>query len=459
MADLALGECSRDVKLLQADINALLGRGTVPMDGTFDERTRDKLAELQLKLGVTQTGKLDGRTLKAIKDAKIPRTKVVVNGKVAWVTAAQLKVLQAKARLQAEKAIAPYVRMAGEVKLLVDAHKQARSANWFWSTVVDGATGNTFPEDAGAKAVKAAGQLQTAAATGKLTPTGLDRHTAVIRAHYAAIDKYRGETFGGGAQLARELTKIRDGAVVTLQITAALATGGASWEIQVGVSAGMAAYEATLKEIESASKDGSYDVGKGLSNVFIETVIDATIGLIMKGGGGGVGNMMDDAAKKATDKLGSGAKDLIRKYAIKAINGGGQKLIEDGIKGIAGLRDPKKKITRDQIVKAAAESFCKGAGLAVLGGAADKFVKNASKKIDINIFAGLGDLDKIKKDDALMEALKKAVDVAGSAAVKSALDSWSVKKPASKFEKDVIDRMMKDPKIRKVFAEAKKKKK
>lgn len=456
MADLEYGVSDPKVVNLQRVINKIMGPGAVPESGSFDEKTRDKLAELQIQMNVPQSGKLDGRTKDALKIAMEKRTKVTVNGKTAWVTKAQLKTLQAAANRQAAKSIDPYISMAAEVKSLWDANNKARENNWFWSRAVDLASGSKFPSKAMIdNAVKAANGMKTLAAAGKLSPKDLDARSVPIRNAFAAIDQYREEHFGGGAELVKNLTTIRDGCVVVLQVSAAVATGGASWQIQIGVSASVAAYETMLKEIDKASNDSKVTVGSALSEMFVAATIDATVGLILKGGG--VENLVDDAVKKAAkEAAGKGVAGYLKAYAARAVAGGGKQMMEDGIKGLNSLKDPRKKFDKDDFVKAAAESFAKGAGLGIIGPAAEKFGSKASRHIKLSMFKGLGEINLDKSGEV---GLKKAIDAAGPAAVEAVLKKWGPKDNHNGFEKAVIDQILADPKVNQLIAAEQKKQK
>ena len=330
MAKLEYGVSSPDVKKLQQDINKIMGKGTVPEDGTFDESTRDKLAELQKKMGKMQTGTADKQTLADIKDAKVDRKLVTINSQSAYVTKAQLATLQSKANANAAAAVQGYVDMANHAKSTWDRHFKTRDANWFWSGVVDVAAGISFPKKGVIdKAVGAATAMKTAAAAGTLKKESLGSQSAPIRTAFAAMDQYEDELFGGGAGLIGQLQNIQTACVTVLQVSAAVATGGASWQVQVGVAAGMGAYEAVLGEIDKAPTDHKQSASSVAKAVFKGAAVDGGIALVMKGGGKGLGNFGDDVVKEAVkESAKGGSKALLKEYGKRALNGGGQKLIE-----------------------------------------------------------------------------------------------------------------------------------
>ena len=450
MAEMVPGSTSSQVAGLQKLLKTTF-RYNVPTDGAYGEETQKAVADLQGKLNLGYTsGIADAATMKAMKEAAIPKTKVVINGVEAWVTREQLSRIKDVAGKRAADTVSAYVSMANEAKMYWEAHDKARKDNWFWSEVVDVAVGTKFPDKGQIdRAIKAAEAMERDARACNLSDKDLSSRSAPIRDAFAAIDQYREELFGGGDQLVKNLEVIRDSCVLTLQITAAVATGGASWEVQVGVSAGVAAYEAALKEADKAGKTANYDVAGGLANVFIATIADGTVGLILKGGN--LGGFLDDVAKAAVEKAGCSA---LKEFAIKSVNGGAQQMIKDGIKGLQGLMDPSKKFSRDDFIKAACESFVKGAMLKVLGDVFTKFGKGASKYFDEKDFKGLGD---IKLDKAGAEGLKKVLDKKGLEGPKYVIEKWdAVKDNAAKFEDAVRDWILSDPQVKKAVQDCEK---
>jgi peptidoglycan hydrolase-like protein with peptidoglycan-binding domain len=443
MATLEYGTSHKEVEEVQSALNKLGYK--IPVNGAYDDATAKALEDMCTKLKVqADPMKVDGKMWEALNYASEPRTKVIVNGKEAWVTKAQFAQLQKLASERAVAAVQPLINMANEAKMLWDAHNQARDANWFWSSAVDIAVGTKFPSagkmDA---AVKAAKGMEMQAKAGKLTPAMLNSYSATIRQAFADMDQYREELFGGGEELCKNLKIIQDGAVIVLQVTAAVATGGASWQVQVAVSAGVAAYEATLDEVNKASVDGSYSIETGVVNVFLAAAVDGTVGLILKGGK--LGPFMDKVAKKATEEAGT---TVLKKFIVNSLNGGAQQMIEDGIKGLKGLTDPKKKFGMDDFVDAAVQSFVKGAGLKQLGSICTELGKKGAKWLNP---ADLGRFGKQKLNKAGEEGVKKVADILMGAAIADVADGWDPKKKPSDFEQTIIDRVMKDPKIKAAY--------
>lgn len=458
MAKIEFGTSSPEVKSLQKLMNQVLGKGAVPESGTYDETTRDKMAELQGKLDVGHTSGLpDNKTMAAIKEALTPRTKVVVNGVEAWVTKEQLAQLRKVAGKRAAEAVRPFVSMADEAMMYWEAHNSARKDNAFWSGFVDIACNLDFPpKSAMSAAVAAAKALERQAATGTMTPADLKNGTTPIKAAFVMMDDYRTKLFGRGETLITVLEGVRDTCVLTLQVTAAVATGGSSWGVQVGVSAGVAAYDSVLKEVDKASKTSNYNISDGMSQVFMATICDATVGLILKGGG--AKDIMDGIAKEATKEV---TTSWMKKRIATSLNGGAQQMIKDGINGLPGLMDPKKKWDVKDIIEAAAKSFIKGALLKEMDGVFKKFGEGASKHLKPEMFKGMG-LDPSKLDKAGAEGLKKVVDKASGKVLDKVSKSLDpAKTTPDEVENEIVKEFQKDPAIqayiKDVMAQAKKK--
>jgi len=182
-------------------------------------------------------------------------------------------------------------------------------------------------------------------------------------------------------------------------------------------------------------------------NVFMAAIVDGTVGLILKGGK--LGPFMDKVADKAVKEAGSA---VLKKFIIKAVNGGAQQMIEDGIKGLPGLSDPKKKFTFEDFVKAATESFVKGAGLKILGPVCEKYGKGVGKQFSAKDFVGLG--KKINLDKAGEEAVKKTIENVAPAILQKVADGWDPKKDPGKFETEVRKEILSDPKVIKAAQDA-----
>lgn len=450
MAGIRFGESSTQVLALQKDLKKHFGY-KIEASGVMDDATSKAVNDLRSKLGMRQSSaNVESATLEAIKQAKIPRVKIVINGKTAFVTQAQLNQIRAVAIKRATEAVRPYVGMANEAMIYWNAHNDTRKSNEFWSSAIELSTGAKFPSKGTmTSAVAAAKAIESGAKAGSLTPDKLNSEGAKIRQAFADMDQYRETMYGGGGELAKQLEGIRDGCIVSVQILAAIVTVGGSAKIQIGVAAGVAAYEEVLKEAGTASKEGSYDIGKGAANVFLAAAVNGTIGLLMKGGK--LGKFLDDVAEAAIKKAGS---KYLKQYAIRCVNGAAQQMIEDGINGIAGLRDPKKKITYKDFVKAAVESFVKGAGLGIMGPVCSKYGKGAAKNFSASDFKGLVAAKDVKLDKAGEELIKQAIDKVGIRSIEETLKHFTLKQDAKSFEAKVRKTILENPKVKQAAKKA-----
>lgn len=441
-----LGVCSAEVKRLQKDMNAFFGTKRVEESGTFEEGTEHYLKLIQKKLGVKETGKGDKTTLRALNYALMPRTEIEINGKKAFVTSLELHALQQAAYARAAKDLQKFVVMAKEAEGYWNFHKQMKDNNWF-SGIVDSYAGAKFPPKSEIDAAKkAATSMVTDALSGK--DFNVKRRSEPIRKALKNIQTYRNKLYDGGDDLIKKLEIVRDTSEISVQIMAAVATGGASWYVQVGVSASVGAYKGVMGELRKA-KDAKVTFNDISKSAMKNAVIEGTVGLIMKGGGKGVGGFADDVAEAAVKKVGTGtAKQAVKSYAIRFANGAGQKTVEDTLKLYVETKlDPKKKVTRDDLIKIAAGSVVSG-GLKSVGPVADKYAKKASKQFDASDFLEVS--DKARQADMWKGGLEKAVESAGEGAVDRVLKTWGPKKNANLLEKEIRKQIKSDRKVLKV---------
>ncbi len=454
MTDIRYGDCSTDVENLQKLLRQKFNF-KIKATGEMDDETVKAVADLKGKLGIKNSSKdVSAATLFAIEDAAIERTVVVMNKKTYHVTKAELAQLRAKASVQATAVIQPYVQMASEVQGLHDAHDKVRSANWFWSNVVDSVTGATFPNKAQMKAaVAAATSMQRDAQVGKLDPATLPGRSKPIRDAMAAMSQYRDHTFGGGEAFVRELTGIQKGATLTLSMAMAVYTGGASWGVQVAGAAAAGSFDQALTEIgNSATFSTQAQHNAAVGRVFVTAVASGTAGMIMKGGK--LGDYMGKVTKEA---IAAGKSALLKTYILKGINGGGQKMIEDGINGMPSLMDPKKKYGMSDFVEAGAKSFIEGAALEMLGPVAEKYGSGAGKLFTKANFATLGDVTNLDKAGETL--IKEAIDKVGKEVVLGILAKMNFsKKNGPEFDPKVRKAILAHPKVKQAFKKATKKK-
>jgi hypothetical protein len=454
------GVSSPEVKVLQQNLNKVLKQCRLKEDGSFDEETAAAVAQFQAEAGLPQTGKLDAKTAEALEQAVIPRTEICYQGKAYWLTKEEFNELKAAVAAEVRQPSSPaqqYLSMTQEVRILWDAHNQARKDNQVFAWIIEGASGANFPSEGMIAAAEACAQKILSAASDPKTLNAALQNTAPIRAAFAAMDQYREELFGGGDELVRQLETIRDGCVVLLEITAALATGGASWTIQAGVAAGVGSYKALLGELDKASRhDAKQTISTAIQNVVAGGAIDATVAMIMKGPQSKA--VIEAVAKAAATKVSGqiikecGRKSLA-KFVERAIEGGSKKAFEELVKDLLKACNPNDKTTFDDAIGKLGENFAKGAVLQQLDGVLGQFAKgNASKMFSQADFKGMGD---VKYDEALKEGLGKYLELAYDAQVNGAVEKGDG--DPSKVEKELKKAMVADANVRKWFADYEKK--
>lgn len=139
------GTSSPEVLEMQKYINSKF-KTKIPEVGSYGDAMAAAVNDLAGKIEYKASTKvIDPAFVKAMEKALEPRCIVVINGKEVAVTKAQLDALRLVAGKKAAESVRPYVNMMQEAKGYWDAHEKARDANWFWSNVVDAATGAKFP--------------------------------------------------------------------------------------------------------------------------------------------------------------------------------------------------------------------------------------------------------------------------------------------------------------------------
>ena len=300
-------------------------------------------------------------------------------------------------------------------------------------------------------------QIQSAASNPKTLNAAL-QNTAPIRTAFAAMDQYREELFGGGDELVRQLETIRDGCIVALEISAALATGGASWTVHAGVAAGVGTYKAILSELDKGSRhDSKQTVTTVIENVVTAAVVEGGVGALMKGTKSKA--VIEGVAKKAAERVSGqiikecGRKSLA-KFMERAIEGGSKKAFEEFAKDLIKACNPADKMTLDEAIDNIAGNFAKGAFLQQLDGVLGKFAgKNAGKIFTQADFKGLG--KDIKLDEALKEGLNKTLELVYDSKRDPAIENADG--DPAKVEKELKQSIPKDPCVQKWIADYEKK--
>ncbi|MEM0937325.1 MAG: peptidoglycan-binding domain-containing protein [Pseudomonadota bacterium] len=373
------GTSGDDVLLLQKKLNKLLGSGTVKETGEFDKRTMDVLKSVQTTLGLMPTGEAGDATLKAIdKGIAKPGWYVISHGRVVYqLSKAEYKIAQEKARARAAREMGKLVSIAREAQLLWQAHGRTREDHVL-GKVIEKYAGATYPQAGLVNgAVSHAEGLVKKAKAGQ--PITMPGDAQPIVNSIRAVSDYRSKMFKGGDDLIKKLEMVRDGCVLVLEVGTAIATAGTSTALQVGVATGMGAYKGVLSGLD---KGGASISGSTIAKeVYQGAVVDGAVSLVMKNKATGFEKFSENMAKKAAEKYAkSGTGAALKGYAIKAMEGGLNSAVEEVYKADATLLLTDKKITKAELEKKGIEAFVKGALLANVGAAAEKYYKaNAGK--------------------------------------------------------------------------------
>lgn len=404
----------------------------------------------QTGLGL-KNGVVDEQTMLAMKDSVEKRTWVIVNGKKALVTAEQLAELRKRAIAAAVSRVQPFVSLANEAYTYYTAHNTLRQNNVFLATFVEWGAKATMPDLGLFKAAQgAAAAMVNEASSGTLTPASMKAWSQVISKAAYAMEDYRKSLYGGGADFISQLELIRDGAILALQVLAAIATAGGSLQVQVGVMAAVGMYEQTLKEVDKLAKDTKYDVGQGQKNILAAGAVEAAIQLMFMGADGKA------VMKKIADKAAESFDSALGKYAVQVADGGLQDMLKEALKLTKDFCDPKKELTPEVLATKLGTAFAVGAGLKHL----EPLVKSAGRrggagiltKQDLTSFGKQYDLDKSGE-----ELVKQVAEAVTKPTVEDTLKGWTYNSDHPKFEKAVHDKVVKHPDVIKAAKDAGKK--
>lgn len=451
VATIEAGSQSKEAQTLQKTLRKY--GYSVPTDGSVDDATIAACNDLAGRIGYNASSKsIDAGFLKALAAFEKKTFHLIEwRGKKFLVDDAELEKLKKVFAPIAEQNIQHFVSMAEEVQSLWSAHDGTRSEHWFWANVIEGASGIKFPpKSVPDGALKSAQTLKSAAKNLRLTQALFDSETRKIRDAFATIDQYRSELFIGADGLVIQLQAIEAGCVITLEISAALATGGLSVEAQIALSMAVAGYSQALKEVEAASVDPNYKVIDGIGRVAFAAGVDGICNMILKGA---KGKAVLDAIEKRALK---GTNKMLWKYISKGVRGGGEKWIEDGIKGMGSLlTDPGKKVTFDDIVKAATISFISGMSVGLLDKTAADWGGKLSKNFVSKDFEAFG--KNAKLDSAGEEAVKKTIEKVGGGIAETVLTNWEPTKDAKKAHQAIKDAILADSQVQAAAKKAAKK--
>ena len=419
MADLEEGVSSPEVKKIQQQINEYYQQSVVPEDGSFDKSTTEGLKRFQKDVKVRPTGVADAATMKLLaKPPKVSAHKVVWKGDELLLTDEEYKNLLKELGNAAKPIVAGFKRKVEEVRSLWDAHNKARKDTFFLiPATVDIWSGCTFPAEGVIRAAESAvAKMQSAAGGGDANALikALKDGQPPIQTATKAMKEYRDAFFDGGESLIKTLEAVKEGCVDILEISAAIATGGASIEVTAGVMAGVGAYKSLLGEIGKASTSANFSLVDAFGNVLVDGAVAGTVGALLHND-----SFVSGITEGISKKIGSKAltmfgSDVAKKVAEKAVKGGLEKALETAVKDMVESCKPGSKMTMDKAIKDITEDLVKGAAYGATCGKLDKeleaFTKNSVKYFKPGMFKGLGKIDP-----------KKAFDKGGEQIVEAAM--------------------------------------
>ncbi|HLY58540.1 MAG TPA: peptidoglycan-binding protein [Stellaceae bacterium] len=466
MAALQEGVSSPDVKKVQQQINEYYQASVVPESGEFDDATTKGVMRFQKDVKVRPTGIVDDATLKLLKNPpKIKAHHIQYNGQDYYLDEAEWKAFEKEACQASQPIVDGYQKKVDEVRNLWDAHRDARKETFFLiPAIVDAWGGNTFPSESVIKSAETAvGAMQTAIKSGDVDGLrkALDKGYDPIAKATEAMKEYRDKLYDGGEDLIKKLEMVRDGSVTTLEILAAVATGGASIEVTAAVMGSVGAYKEVLNQIDKASKTANFDVVDAFGNVLVSGALDATVGALMHDQGF-CGELTESVAKKlgatALKKFGS---EVVAKVAEKAIKEGLSKAIEKAIRDVVEACKPGSKMTLKKAAEDVADALIEGGTTGAMFGSMDKqledFGKNTAKYLGDYAFKGLG---KVALDKAWSKGAEKIIEEATKRLAKGVLiDAADDPKDLAKAGDKLAEAISKDAKTNAALAQLVKDKK
>lgn len=454
MATVQEGVSSTQVKNIQALINQYYMATIVAESGTFDEATTAAVKKFQADVKVRPTGIVDGNTMKLLQNPPKEKAYLLkVNGKEVYLSEADWKAFCKELCQKAAPTVDGYRNRAEEARNLWNAHKSARDGAWFLvPEMVDLWGDSKFPpEKVIAAAESAVAAMKAAMAKGDPVAlrASIDKGSGDVETAIIQVKNYRDNMYAGGEALIKDLNTLKDGCVLTLEVSAAVATGGSSVWVTGAVMAGLGSYKEVLVQIDKAgTKPGSFSTVDAVGNVLVAGAVEGVVNALLHDASFG-GKLTQGIASKmsgtAAKKLG---KDVVGKIVEKTVKNGLDKGIETTIKKFVEAFKPGSKVTMDDAVKEIAAEAAKGAAFGVAFGKCDDQIegigKNYSKYFSSKDFKGLGDVD-INK--ALSKGGEKAFESALDRAVKVVVPGAIEDGKTDKVDALIVAQMKKDAKL------------
>ncbi len=354
---------------------------------------------------------------------------------------------------------------AAEARFLWDDLDQSRKETFFLTReIADAVSASPFPKDAVIKAAEAAAEKVKASLRTKdphEIAEAMSDASPKIEAASTAIHSYLESFFAGTDAIIKSLKLVRDSCAVSVDVLAAVASGGATVEIGVAVMASDGAYQSLLKEIERSGTDPKFTVASAATNVLIGGAVGALTRTLL-----GNGALLEDVSKNLAEKAGAivlkrygsqFAEKLATKIVEAELSGLVSKAVEDVIKSCK----PGSKMSLKQAAKDIATTLLTSAAVGgALGGLNTQLEELSDKSafyFKPGVFKGLGEVDPKKAFAAGGDSIvEQAVTRLGA---KPILNAASDPKNLSKVGKELATIIAHDQAVNRELAELVKKKK
>ena len=279
MAVLSPGVSGPEVKTLQQRINAAYNKSLVEESGSFDDKTAAAVSQFQREAKLGVSGSVDDKTMALLLWAAKDKREITYNGKTFFVAEGdEFKAVSTRLIAQSVAQTRHYVNMARDLKNMWEEQKRLREGNSIIAFFSETAALAKFPDASLINAaVDAANKIAAAAKGTDFTAyrSAVDGGLPKISQACDAMNDFLSDLYKGGGRMVVGLTWLRDGCSVTLEISAAVATGGSSVGVTAAVMGGVGSYKQLIGEIDKASVRPDFNIKAAAGDVLAAGVIGA----------------------------------------------------------------------------------------------------------------------------------------------------------------------------------------
>ncbi|MDE2006507.1 MAG: hypothetical protein KGI51_08075, partial [Rhodospirillales bacterium] len=248
---------------------------------------------------------------------------------------------------------------------------------------------------------------------------------------------------------------------ITVEVGAAIASGGASLEVGTAVMASDGAYQALLKQIDRSGADPKFSLADGVMNVLAGAAVGALTNALVGNAG-----FMEDLTEKLASKMEASVlkrfgKELAAKVASKIVKAEITGLVGTAVSDLVKSCKPGSKMTLTQAAEDVAKTMLASAALGGALSGLDKQLDGLSDKgatyFKPGVFKGLGEVDPKKAfaaggDQIVEQAVKRL-------GPKLILEAASAPKSLAQIGKELAAEIAHDAKVNAEMAELVKKRK